>query len=409
MNFILSFRVSIRSLGNHKGRSLLTMLGIVIGISAIIATLAIGKGAEEKTRQQFLALGNNYMEIFADNWYQEGKTTQKRRKSIPAFEDKIVSTIKRLCPEIRSISPITMERVVVTYKNNNIFVQLKGGNESFIKILGRKIHRGSNFNKHHVIRKARVAVLGSKSAKELFKTMDPIGKTVLIKGVPFIVIGIIQKMENYHGTRDPNFDIFIPYRTMRRDIYKISTQLISGIVLSAPSKQDMPYLKRKIQKILRFKRGIKEGESDNFTVFDQASIMKAAQSAASTVRLLLMIIASISLLVGGIGIMNIMLVSVTERTKEIGVRMALGAKSSTILKQFITEAIIMCFIGGIIGVIIGISVPHAIAHLTSWSPIVTMNSIAFSFLTATSVGLFFGYYPAYKASKLNPVDALMDK
>ena len=181
------------------------------------------------------------------------------------------------------------------------------------------------------------------------------------------------------------------------------------ISASAPTKDDIPKLAHHLRKIMRFRRKLKEGEPDNFTIIDQASIMKAAQSAAATIRLLLLIIASISLLVGGIGIMNIMLVSVSERTREIGIRMALGANSSVILRQFLIEAITLCCTGGAIGTVLGIAIPHLIAHLTTWSPIVTPSSIIIAVITTSAIGVFFGFYPAYKAAHLNPVDALAER
>jgi len=384
------------------------MLGIIIGISAIIATLAIGKGAEEKTRKQFLAMGTNYIELFAGNWFQEGKVAKKRRGS-PSLRDRDITVLKRLVPNLKHISPMIGRQEVIGYRESSLLVSIKGGNEQFLKILGRTIKRGMFFNKSHVTQGTRVAVIGSKSAYELFKTLDPIGKTIRIKNVPFTVIGVTKKMENYRGVHDPNFDVIIPLRTMRRDIVKTSRQWLNIVVMSAPTKNDIPFLVHQVRKVMRFHRKIKEGEPDNFTIIDQASIMKAAQGAAATIRLLLLIIASISLLVGGIGIMNIMLVSVTERTREIGIRMALGANSRVILKQFLVEALTLCFVGGVIGITIGIAIPYAIAHLTKWTPITTLSSILVAFLTTSIVGIFFGFYPAYKASTLNPVDALAEQ
>lgn len=408
MTGLLLLKISLRSLGQHKGRSFLTMLGIIIGISAIIATLAIGRGAEEKTRQRFLAMGNNYVEIFAGNWMQEGKTIGTKRRKAPHFQYKDVPIVKRLCPYIKHLSPTVDAREVVSHKGNNLLVSIKGGNEHFLKILDRKIKRGTFFNPSHIKRNARVVVLGHKSAKELFCSLDPIGQKVYIKNIPFTVIGVVKKMDNYRGVRDPNFDIFAPYKTVKKDIHKSGHPWIRSIIMSAPNKDDIPKLVRRLRQLMRFQRKIKEGETENFTIVDQATIMKAAQGAAGTIRLLLLIIASISLLVGGIGIMNIMLVSVTERTREIGIRMALGAYSSLILRQFLNEALTLCFIGGGIGTLLGISIPYAIANLTKWDPIVTPWSIIVAFLTTTAIGIFFGFYPAYKAAHLNPVDALVE-
>ena len=388
---------------------MLTILGIIIGISAIIATFAIGKGAAEKTRQKLLAMGDNYIAVYSGSWLHEGKTTMKKRKRFKWLTFKDVEIFQKLCPNIKHISPVISHREVVAFRENNIFVNIKSGTEDFIKILDRKILRGSGFNVNQAKRGARVAVLGYKSAKELFNSLDPIGQIVRIKEVPFTVVGIMEKIENYRGVHDPNFDILIPIKAMKKHIRKSSDQSVHMIVMSAPTKEEMPRLVQHIRKIMRFQRKLKEEEPDNFTVVDQASIMKVAQSATATIQLLLLIIASISLLVGGIGIMNIMLVSVTERTKEIGIRMALGANSRIILKQFLVEAITLCFIGGIIGIVLGIAAPYVVAHFTGWNPIVTLDSIFIAFLTTSLIGIFFGFYPARKAAKLDPVIALAER
>jgi len=409
MKTTLLLQISLRSLKKHKGRSFLTMLGIIIGISAIIATLAIGKGAEIKTKQKFLSMGDNYISISAGNWYQEGKTTARKRRRAPRLSFKDLKILRRLCPTIKNISPVTYSKEVINFRTNSLFVRLKGGNEDLLKILDRKLQRGYFFNKLQAKHSSRVVILGAKSAKELFNSLDPIGKTIQIKDVPYSVIGVLKRMENYHGVQDPNFDILMPVKTMKRYVYKWVTPYFSNIILSAPSREEIPKVALQIQKVMRFNRKIKEGEPNNFTVFDQASIMKAAKAASATIQLLLLIIASISLLVGGIGIMNIMLVSVTERTREIGIRMALGANSKAILRQFLVEALTLCLIGGIIGIALGVTVPHLIAHFTKWSPVVTTSSILISFLATSAIGIFFGFYPAYKASHLNPVDALAER
>lgn len=409
MTNTLLIQIAFRSLFKHKVRSFLTMLGIIIGISAIIATLAIGKGAEEKTRQRFLAMGNNYIEIFPGNWFQEGKTSVQKRRRAPYFTFQDVEKLTRLCPQIYKISPRLETKEVINFRENSILVAIKGGDENFLSILDRKIKQGSFFNKNHVKRGARVAILGPRAAKELFKSIDPIGQIIQIRHIPFTIIGITKPLENYRGIRDPNFDVLVPVTTIQKRIFKTGSNAINSMLISARSREEIKPLVRTLRKILRFKRGVLEDEPDNFTILDQASHMKAAESGAATVNLLLLIIASISLLVGGIGIMNIMLVSVTERTKEIGIRMALGANSRTILKQFLFESIFLCFIGGTIGILLGIAIPHIVAHFTGWNPITTLKSILLAFATTSIIGVFFGFYPARKAARMNPVDALMDR
>ena len=407
MNIKLLLHISLRSLLEHKGRSLLTMLGIIIGISAIIATLAIGKGAEKKLTEQILAMGNNYISVYPGNWLHEGKTTAKKRKKVPNLFEKDVEALKKQCPEIHKITAEFFLKDVIRFESNNILSEIKCGNEQFMHILGRKFHRGMSFNSYHVGRGARVIVLGFKASQELFKKMNPIGKAVYIKKHPFTVVGVLANMTNYRGIKDPNLDVFIPITTAKRRLSKASN-VVHGISMGAPSRDSIPLITKKIRKILRFRRDVESGEIDNFLIFDQSSMRKAAKESSNILNILLLIIASISLLVGGIGVMNIMLVSVSERTKEIGIRMALGATSPVILTQFILESIMLCFFGGTIGIVIGVVVPQITAYFTKWQVVVTTSSILIAFFTTSAIGIFFGFYPARKAAKMNPVDALLD-
>jgi putative ABC transport system permease protein len=407
MNINLLIRISFRSLRGHKGRSLLTMLGIIIGIAAIIATLAIGKGAEKKLTDKIMAMGSNFICIYPGNWASEGKTASRKRKKVPHLFEKDVEALQKQCPEVARISPELFLKEVVRYEANNIISKIKCGNEHFIYILGRKLRYGRCFNSHHVDSGARVAVIGQKAATDMFKKLNPIGETIYIKKIPFTVIGVLQKMENYWGVQDPNIDVFIPITTAKRQLTR-NNSIVAGISLSAPNKEMIAELTKKIKKILRYRRKVELNEVDNFVMYDQTAMRKAAQESSNILNILLLIVASISLLVGGIGVMNIMLVSVSERTKEIGIRMALGATSNTILKQFIIESIMMCFIGGTIGILLGAVIPHITAHFTKWQVVVTSQSVLIAFATTSAIGIFFGYYPAHKAAKMNPVDALLD-
>jgi putative ABC transport system permease protein len=407
MNFSLLTKISIKSLKQHKGRSLLTMLGIIIGIASIIATMAIGKGAQQKLADKIMSMGNNYIYMQAGNWMDTGQSSSKKRRATPHFRLKDVEALKHHCHEIKYISPMMAVKQAIRFEGNNVIVEVKCGNEDFLKILNRKVKEGSNFTNYQVEHKSRVILLGSKTAKSIFKTLSPIGKTVYIKKVPFTVIGIIDTMENFFGSRDPNYDSFIPITTAKRYLLS-NNDLIHGIAANTSNQKQIPALVNKIKKIFRYRRGVRPGEIDNFLIFDQSAMQKAAHSSSNILNLLLIIIASISLLVGGIGVMNIMLVSVTERTREIGIRMALGAQTKTILTQFVIESIMICFIGGIIGVIFGILIPQVASYFTGWRVIVTIPSILVSFLTTTGIGMFFGFYPAKKASQLKPVEALLE-
>lgn len=407
MNLKTLLQISFKNLKKHKGRSFLTILGIIIGIASIISTLAIGFGAEEKQRKEILGMGNNFIFIQSGK-YTEGKTQFAKRKSAYPIKEKDVGIIKNQCSGIKKITPTFFLRNIVSFKTNNVSVDTKCGNEDYLDVIGRKIERGTFFTKYHVLKSAKVIVLGSKTAKDLFGSFDPLGKMVKINKIFFNVIGVAAPMENYVGLADPNLDIYIPFTTARKQLMRKTDPYVHGIAISAKNKQQMPYIVKRLKQILRFLHHLQPEEPDDFTIFDQQAMVKAAKKTSGILNLLLLIIASISLLVGGTGIMNIMLVTVTERTKEVGIRMAIGANSNTILKQFILESITLCLIGGIFGIFFGILTPHIVSFLIKWPVIIKPSTIMFAFLTTFLIGLIFGFYPARKASKLNPVEALQD-
>ena len=407
----LLFASAYRSLTHHKGRSLLTLLGIIIGISAIIATLAIGYGAEEKIRSEIIAFGDNYMMVWGYNYFgQEGATKSKKRQKYKSVTIEDIEAFKKQCPEIKTISPTYFTNNIISYQGLNVNCSIKGGNKDFLKILGRKIKQGSFYTTHHISKNSRVIILGSQTAKELFKSANPIGQVVSIKNIQFTVIGVAAaSTRSRFDHRDPNFDCFAPYTTARKcfNLSPMPNQ-IHAICISSKTLDMMSGLVKKIIKILRARHNLEIEEPNDFSVIDQQGMLKAAEASSGTLSIFLLIIAAISLLVGGIGVMNIMLVSVSERTKEIGIRMALGAPSKTILKQFLIESVLLCFVGGIIGIILGSVAPY-VAHYFANFPVVTKtHPVIIAFFTIFFIGLIFGYYPAWKASRLNPVDALKE-
>ena len=408
MNNILLLKTSFRSLKQHKGRSILTILGIIVGIASIISTLAIGYGAEEKLKQKILGMGNNYIFVHAGKFGGEGKTTLTQRKGPTKLTLRDEDIFKNQCPLIKKITPSMFSRQIISFETNNVLADMKCGNQNYLNIIERKIKKGSFFTKQQIQKNCKVVVIGSKTAEILFKKTNPIGKSVKINNKFFIVIGMVKKVESYFGLDNPNLDIYIPITTAKKHILCDNSSQVHGIAISAKEKKDMPFIVKKLKKILRFKHHLKKDEPDDFTIFDQQAMVKAAKSSSNILSILLLIIASISLIVGGIGVMNIMLVSVSERTKEIGIRMALGATNIIILKQFILESIVLCFTGGIIGILIGIIVPHIVSLFTQWIVVIKFSSIFFAFFITFMVGLIFGFYPAQKASKLNPIQALQD-
>ncbi len=390
-------------------RSFLTILGIIVGIASIIATLAIGHGAEEKIKKEILASGDNYIFLHAGNWAQEGVIQNKKKRKVQALRTTDIRMFKNQCKEIKKISPFLFAQNIVSFETNNILTEIKGGNEEIFGIINRKLKKGSYFTKEQAKKGEKVVVLGNKAAKDLFRSLNPVGKIVRIKNIPFRVIGVLKNFKNFSGIHDPNLNIFIPFNSLKKYIIHKRNNKVYGIVISSKSSKGMTYLVRKLKKILRFSRQLKDDDPDDFMIYDQQSMLKAAHASSNVLNIFLLIIALISLIVGGIGVMNIMLVSVSERTKEIGIRMALGATKKVILSQFILEAIILCFIGGVLGIFVGVIIPFVTSFFTKWNVIIKPYFILFSFLTTTGVGLIFGFYPARKASKLNPVEALSEK
>ncbi|MFH0897976.1 MAG: ABC transporter permease [bacterium] len=406
MNIKIVVQSSFRNLRHHKIRSFLTILGIIVGITSIIATLAIGYGVEKKLRERILALGNNYIDMWSGTSFLEGALAATKKKKTKRLTIDDITLLEHMCPNIKHISPFFHGRTKVKYQNNIIRSQIKSGNQHFLSILGRSMGKGTFFSDVHVQKNARVAVLGYRASRELFRSLNPIGHIIKIKKIPFTVIGVVKKMENFFGIEDPNLDVFVPYTTFNRYVFPDPSRFVHGIIISSKSREVMPDLVKNITRTIRTSHNLTPGDPNDFSIVDQASMFKAAKASSGIFNLFLLIISSISLIVGGIGVMNIMLVSVSERTQEIGIRMALGAQQHTILQQFLSEAVILCFVGGLIGIGLGIASPFIACHFTKFPVVIKIQSIIIAFITIFLVGLIFGFYPAYKASKLNPVEAL---
>ncbi len=370
--------------------------------------MAIGRGAEERVKREIMAGGDNYIFIHPGNWLAS-ESGKEMKKKIPPFSFQDVDILSRYVPSIKAISPAAFGRDTLVARGHRISTSIKSGNANLLSLMSRTIARGQFYNHEHVLKGSRVIVIGNKIADELFKREDPLDKTIQIKKINFTIIGIIKKMDQQFGFEDPNMDVFIPITTAKKISLAPPGDKISAITISMKSIDAIPNAVRYIKKILRARRRIGIKDVDDFTIWDQASMLKAANVSSLILNLLLLIIASISLFVGGIGVMNIMLVSVGERTQEIGIRMALGAQDKTILRQFLFESIILCSIGGLVGIMIGCCIPFIVAKITSWIVIITPLSMLIACIAIMSVGILFGYYPARKASKLDPVQALTEQ
>lgn len=411
MNMQQLFKTSIRSIIHHKGRSLLTTLGINIGVASIIAMLAIGNGAKEKIRREILSSGKNIIYIQGGrlNIFDSKMENTPNKERPLTMED--LQTLQKTCPTIGKISPMSSSTQVIKFLNAKAGVELKAGNENLLSILNRTIQVGSFYTNLHVHSGSRVIVLGYAAAKKLFKSLDPVNQIVTINHIPFIVIGVVNKLpyQTDGDFSDANLDSFIPISTFQKHIEHSLRPYIRGIAISAKTYDFIPHTVKQVTQYLRMRHYIKLKAPSDFTIFDQQSILNAAKTSSDTFTFFLLVIACISLLVGGIGVMNIMLVAITERTKEIGIRMALGATQKNILTQFLTESLILCSIGGLLGIILGVIAPFITSIFTGWAVIIKPQSIIVAFFALFIIGIVFGYYPAYTASRLNPVDALQEK
>ncbi len=402
MNFYQLSTSAFRSLSKHKVRSLLTTLGIIIGVISIIAVMSIGEGAKARVSQTIEKLGSNFIIVLGAS----PKHVSQRGGLAPTLKEADLKAITFECDDIAHISPAIMQPIKAVSETSNWQTSIAGVNQDYKKIRNWTLTAGEFFSEQDITASRRVAVLGVKVAQELFGAENPIGKMIRIKKLPFKVIGVLEELGKTPDGRDQDDIICSPVTTVQRKLMGKTTY--SAFILSTKTKERMDATASLIRAILRQKHNLGPADEDDFTFFTQNDISQASDAASSVLNLLLLIIASISLIVGGIGIMNIMLVSVTERTKEIGIRMALGATTSAILIQFILEAVTICLAGGLVGALLGIGVSKIIGLILGWPIFISKTAIILSLSSSALIGLFFGYYPAYKASQLNPVEALLD-
>jgi putative ABC transport system permease protein len=393
---------AFRALQRNKLRSFLTMLGIIIGVGAVIAMLAIGQGAEYSVKAQIAALGTNVLMVFPGS-QQQGGVRSGAGTAVTLTEDDAQS-IARDCPAVQYLSPGSMAFGQVVAGNLNWSTVIQGVGVDYPEIRQWPLDYGEFFTDQDIKAATKVCVIGSTVAENMFPGTSPVDQTLRIRNVPFKVIGVLtRKGQNAMG-QDQDDVIFAPYTTVIRRLAHWHN--LRYILVSATSLKDINTAQGQIEGVLRMKHKIQPYEPDDFTIRNQTDLATTATATTQILTILLASIASVSLLVGGIGIMNIMLVSVTERTREIGIRMSIGARSRDILTQFLIEALVLSLMGGITGIIIGLVGSSTISKLAHWPTIVTPFSIALSFGFSIAIGIFFGFYPARKAALLNPIDAL---
>ncbi len=404
---LIFLKMAMLSIKRHPIRSGLALLGIVIGIASMTITMAIGEGANERLKKEIMGMGENSIIIVPGNYMTKGEArrSKKREKNLQ-YED--YQAIDKLIPNIRAISPGIESKEIAKYKENQVVVEVQGVTADYFKIESRQIAKGIAFTSYHDQLEAQVAILGSEVAKELFHEKDPIGKIILIAKRPFQILGVFDDLpKKMNRPHNPNLDIIVPFNSVWQKLIEPNSNNSLHKILVLPKEgHNFTKLVSGIRRLLRFNHQLAEGDSDDFTIWDLQAIMDAIQKSSQLFNQFLLIAASVSLIVGGVGIMNIMLVAMTERKKEIGIKMAIGATSFQILIQFLIESVLLCLVGGFVGIISGVAGSYLLSSFTEFQGIINEKPIILALMTTLSVGLFFGFYPAFKASKVQPVEAL---
>jgi putative ABC transport system permease protein len=402
MDFMNTFRLALRALARNKMRSALTMLGIIIGVAAVIAVVSIGQGAQYMVQQGIQAMGTNVVFIAAGSGRPGGVRVGYGGVKTLTIDD--MNAILREIPLIKEAAPSVNSRKQIVYGNQNWSTVVNGTTPNYFEIRNWSIQSGSVFSDEEVDLAANVCVIGTTVAKNLFLDEDPVGKTLRIGNIPFRVDGVLEsKGQNVIG-QDQDDAVYAPYTTVQRKISGITW--VQFINASAISPVASVAAVAPITSLLRERHRIRTGDDDDFFVRTQSEVADLMNKTQGVMTMLLGGIASVSLLVGGIGIMNIMLVSVTERTREIGVRMAVGATESDVQQQFLVEAVTLSMMGGAIGILFGLVGSALISNFLSWPTLVSVKAIVTAALFSGAVGIFFGYYPARKAARLDPIEAL---
>jgi putative ABC transport system permease protein len=403
--FLASLRIALRALRVNKMRSALTALGIIIGVSAVIAMVAVGSGAKAQITEQIASMGSNLLIV------QSGSSTSGGMRmgsgTVPTLTADDAEAILTEIPSVKYAAPILPGVAQVVYGNQNWSTSIIGTVPEMLDIRDWPVASGRSFAQQDVNGATKVCLLGMTVMENLFGGIDPVGQIVRIKNVPFTVVGVLSYKGQSTRGQDQDDTVIVPLTTAQKRLFGMQFPgMVRMVMVQAKGPEMMKEAESQINALLRQRHRITGNQDNDFTVRNLSEIMAAAQQSADVMSLLLGAIASISLIVGGIGIMNIMLVSVTERTREIGIRVAVGAKSKDILLQFLIESLVLSLIGGVLGIAIGIGGTYVLSTFTQWPTLLSIRAILLAFLFAGSVGVFFGFYPARKASLLDPIEAL---
>lgn len=395
--------VAYRSLSRNKLRTFLTMLGIIIGVASVIAMLAIGEGSKQNIQASISSLGTNSVMIIPGAITQGGVHLEAGSQQSLTREDAEAIALK--CDAVKYISPVVQSGAQVIAGSQNWKTMVLGVFPDYFLTRNLTVQNGNIFSKTDDRAAAKVCVIGLTVVSNLFgENVNPVGKTIRINRIPFKIIGVLEKKGQNTFGQDQDDIVLAPFATVQKRM--LSTTNVYMIIASARSEDQIENAKEQISQLIRQRHKISDEEEDDFMIRTQSDLSNIFGSISKVLTILLASIASISLLVGGIGIMNIMLVSVTERTREIGIRLAVGAKGRDVLIQFMIESIFISFLGGFIGIALGVAISMMVANFGGWPITITFFSVLLSFLFSTIVGLFFGWYPARKAANLNPIDAL---
>ncbi len=395
-------KIAWRALRRNPMRSALTTLGIIVGVGAVIAMVGIGNGAKAQVESQIASLGRNVILVFSGSTTASGLHTGMGSAGTLTVED--VDAIGREIDGVAGISPEVRTVTQVVAGNQNWATQVLGESPDYFEIRGWALAEGAPFSDRDVRSANKVAVIGRTTAQQLYGGDSPIGRIVRIKNVPFVIVGLLTPRGLSVMGTDQDDVLIVPYSAAMKRV--MGTTTLRSINIQAASATLLTSMPRQITELLRQRHRIGPGRDDDFTVRTQQDIAEAATETSRVMTTLLGAIASVSLIVGGIGIMNIMLVSVTERTREIGIRMAVGAHARDILLQFLLESIALSSVGGVIGIAVGIVTAKILSAVAHWPTLISVGSIAVAFLFSAAVGIFFGFYPARKASRLDPITAL---
>jgi putative ABC transport system permease protein len=402
-----AMRIAFRALQVNKARSALTMLGIVIGVAAVIATVAVGSGATQRIQQQIASIGSNIIIVIPGSVTSSGM--RMGTGAAVTLTESDARDLAAQCPSVAVVAPVVRGGSQLVYENANWGSITMGVTPGYLTIRDLSIAKGAPFTQHDVDAATKVVVLGQTVVDNLFGDIDPIGKSIRVKKVPFTVVGVLARKGQSPMGQDQDDIVLIPLSSAKRKVLGIKSanaDAVDSIMLQATTDQKMQAAQDEAEALLRQRHHLQPAQDDDFSIRNMQEIFAAQESSSKVMSLMLAAVASVSLIVGGIGIMNIMLVSVRERTREIGLRQAVGAKTRDILTQFLVEAATLSVAGGIVGIALGVAASFVVSRLADWQTVVGPGAVLLAVFFSALVGIGFGYYPARKAAYMDPIEAL---